>query len=432
MELEVVHIDEGGRDNWLVRQGEVAGHVVVTAARLIVSFPAGNEVAGLWFHPEAPRQLWVEEAPTPWRGGELLGLRLVLRHQGALRPARVFLGNARVVRELDEGRSVAAREALMGPLDPEREERGGEVVYRRRHLDGRHRTELTLRTLGEGAVEVRAGTSWPPLTPIPRSRLLSERGRRLIDESSGPRRRSLERAQGGLRSLSPGVAAGDWRDSAEGRRPGRCRGSTPKSGGRCDGSRCPMGARWVISSTAVRPRSRCAGGSGFTPCSGAAVLAGLPPARPQDLPGLQPRAPRSGLRRRRRGHAPAGDADHPASKPVARRRSPTRLSSRLHRSHHGRPRCHGAPLFDKLDCREDVELRPSTTRCCSGRPPRRPSKRTWSRGSSTPTSGATGWSFLAVDHDGDAVTIPDGSSSTPSPAGIRSGWPPCTRWEGVE
>jgi hypothetical protein len=216
--IERFRVDEGVRDNWLVRQGPVAAHLVVSREprpRVVVAFPAGNEGVGMWFADDAPQALEVAEPPEPVIDGDQRGVRFTLRARGELRPTTVLIGSVRAIRDLVEGGGVAEREQALGEawVWPVRVVDEGTTTWEREHLDGEHRSRLTVEDAGGGLFRLTAMTNWEPLTPIPRDEVLNERGRETLARATGPERQALEAALDALAFLSydEKLLAGSWR-----------------------------------------------------------------------------------------------------------------------------------------------------------------------------------------------------------------------------
>lgn len=243
------HIREGDDDNYFLRDGPAAAHLLIRPAseahqpaRLIVAFPAGNEGLALWFDSDVARDGAADETS----GGRVaLAPTLAAPPSAVVEPpadgvsARTVHGVAATVRFdaccVKLSRSVLGsvrtlREAL--DRDPPEVVLAGTTVdgdgVRRTLLDGR-RLSLRVEPLDgataaldvDGRLVLRAGSASPdaitarlsatteaePLAPIPADRVLAaSRSRGELDEHD---RRDLQ----ALAFLSYGekLCAGSWR-----------------------------------------------------------------------------------------------------------------------------------------------------------------------------------------------------------------------------
>ena len=103
----VFSIAAGGADNHFLRRGPASAHVVLSAGRVLVAFPAGDTGAALWLDDLPPTSRVVVEGPVDRPNG-LHGVTAVL-HVGA--------------------RSLGVRDAVLGSLRAARG-RGGHGARR--------------------------------------------------------------------------------------------------------------------------------------------------------------------------------------------------------------------------------------------------------------------------------------------------------------
>ncbi|QUD87874.1 hypothetical protein [Phenylobacterium montanum] len=184
-------IDEGSSRNAFFQDGPVAAHINLTAQprlRLLTAFPAGDSGVGLWFAPTRTPAQWgpvtelrAAEAPALHGVSALLTLRA-----GRLEVRQAVLGSVRSLRDYDDSAKLPPELAATAEV------RGARVTWARPRLDGAPGYRLTLTALSgkvartpdgrvafiaphDGRLRLRlvALTGDPPLTPIPRSELLT-------------------------------------------------------------------------------------------------------------------------------------------------------------------------------------------------------------------------------------------------------------------
>lgn len=189
-------IREGRIGNHFFRDGEVAAHTVLTDGReprLVVAFPAGNSGVSLWFRPTDSSAAWSSAATTRAvrgrtpDGDPLHGIETQLVVEGStLVVDEAVLGSVRVVRNYLHNRSLdddlAATVAVTGNrVHWYRDRLDGEGGYRLElevlagSVSGGAGEPVTLSPPADGSLSMRlrALTGDPPLTPIPRERLLT-------------------------------------------------------------------------------------------------------------------------------------------------------------------------------------------------------------------------------------------------------------------
>jgi hypothetical protein len=186
-------ITEANVRNYFFRQDEVAAHALTTsglAPRVVWAFPAENTGIGIWFYPPAqPTQLIMEDKLAPVRRNNgMWGVSSTLTSDASLlRVKKAVLGNVRNVRDYFYGATIPPEfdyEVVEGPSS---------IRLQLASLDGNHHLELLLEYLDgtKGGIEgsqivFRAGSGgkirlkttalidYTPLTPIPRSQLVTE------------------------------------------------------------------------------------------------------------------------------------------------------------------------------------------------------------------------------------------------------------------
>jgi len=185
-------VDEGLNTNRLVREGEVAAHLVLRSGndpRILIAFPAGDSGVGLWFmHRAQPVKWTLRGAPqtierSDRRGRPLYGLVSEVSVDASdLQVRRAVLSSVRVLRDYQSLGTVPAAVAVR-PLV-----QGRTLTWSRERLDGaagyRMVIEVTHGALREehimagsdGRIDLRiTGLSGEtPLTPLSGRELLNE------------------------------------------------------------------------------------------------------------------------------------------------------------------------------------------------------------------------------------------------------------------
>ena len=185
-------ITQGANQNYFLRDGKVAAHLVLRSGllpRILVAFPAGNSGVGLWFERQSTPLAWmIESAPAAITtrdaaGRPLFGIVFEVGSTAAtLLPQQAVLSSVRVLRDYQSNgampTAVAARSSLSGQV----------LSWSRNRLDGAAGYRLTLEVLdGTLAVDgsIRAGadrrirlrvtaaSGERPLTPIAEPNLLN-------------------------------------------------------------------------------------------------------------------------------------------------------------------------------------------------------------------------------------------------------------------
>lgn len=152
-------IQDGLTENRFYRGGHVAAHALARGGampRLIVAFPAGDMGGALWFErtdgATAPVSLTMGKELVPVeRDDGMRGVELELHAPagtGALRVKKLALASVRVVRDVEQDRSVAAELAPKVQAEAAK----GTVTLARTTLDGRHHLEMLLEPLAGGAL----------------------------------------------------------------------------------------------------------------------------------------------------------------------------------------------------------------------------------------------------------------------------------------
>jgi hypothetical protein len=184
-------VREGLNINSLVREGDVAAHVVLRSGaepRILIAFPAGNSSVGLWFeHLQRPVKWTQRGTPQPVhvpdeKGRPLRGVATDLTVTAAeLRVRAAVLSSTRVLRDFQALNTAPAEVAT--PLRIS----GRTLTWSRDRLDGapgyRLSIEVTHGRLESGRIEAAADgqiglrvvalTGEPPLVPLTGPRLLS-------------------------------------------------------------------------------------------------------------------------------------------------------------------------------------------------------------------------------------------------------------------
>ncbi|HWM70915.1 MAG TPA: hypothetical protein VNO35_30365 [Steroidobacteraceae bacterium] len=184
-------VREGLNINSLVREGDVAAHVVLRSGaepRILITFPAGNSAVGLWFdHLQRPAQWTQRGVPQPIhetdeKGRPLRGVATDLIVTAAeLRVRAAVLSSTRVLRDFQALNTTPAEVAA--PLRIA----GRTLIWSRDRLDGapgyRLSVEVTQGQLESGRIAAAADgriglhvvglTGEPPLVPLTEPQLLS-------------------------------------------------------------------------------------------------------------------------------------------------------------------------------------------------------------------------------------------------------------------
>ncbi|KQT35208.1 hypothetical protein ASG29_03600 [Sphingomonas sp. Leaf412] len=152
-------VTEGQNINALVREGDVAAHLLLrngTDPRILVAFPAGNSGVGVWFAPLATPATWrLEEAPRPTivtapdatRLNGIAATATIAAPRLTVRQA--VLSNVRYLRDyqaVGQFPKEVATDAVVA---------GDTITWHRKRLDGAPGYLLRLRVL-EGRIDGRA------------------------------------------------------------------------------------------------------------------------------------------------------------------------------------------------------------------------------------------------------------------------------------
>jgi hypothetical protein len=184
-------VDEGLNLNRFLREGPVAGHLVLRSGhepRLLVAFPAGNSGVGLWFeHSEQPVTWAVSGDLEPVtdrdsHGRTLLGITgNVIATATELVPRQALLSSVRILRDFQARAPIPAQIVVAPSSAPNR------LVWERDRLDGaagyRLSLEVTHGTLADGRIHAAADgkiglhftalSGERPLTPLAGADLLN-------------------------------------------------------------------------------------------------------------------------------------------------------------------------------------------------------------------------------------------------------------------
>ncbi|PXX71135.1 hypothetical protein DFR70_101557 [Nocardia tenerifensis] len=178
-------VTEGLNQNYLIRDGETAAHLLLRSGRnprIVVAFPAGNSGTGVWFGPLTDAADWRLDAPPKAKafndshGRTLHGIEFEASiATPELAPKQAVLSNVRVLRDYDQYALVPA-ELVVAPETSQHT-----VTWARDRLDGAPGYHLGLEVL-DGAVapggavtagadgritlRVTAATGDTPLTPL--------------------------------------------------------------------------------------------------------------------------------------------------------------------------------------------------------------------------------------------------------------------------
>jgi len=194
-------IDSGEEINALLRQGEVAAHLVLrsgTNPRILVAFPAGDSGAAVWFVSTPRSVTWtLVRRPRPVllrdaQGRPLRGIEAEATvDAGALRIRQAIVSSVRVLRNYTTDEAVPAS-VLTQPVAA-----GRRLTWARNRLDGAPGYELSLELLDGGSVSpialtagasgrmrlrIVAATGERPLTPLGGAALLDAAAARDPDE----------------------------------------------------------------------------------------------------------------------------------------------------------------------------------------------------------------------------------------------------------
>ncbi len=157
-------IDEGHEINFLLRQGEIAAHLVLrsgTEPRILVAFPAGDSGTALWFANTQPPATWsLMGSPhavlsSDSKGRPLRGIEAEMTSDApSLRTRQALLSSVRVLRDYEAQRGVPAS-VLVSPLI-----RANELIWARDRLDGAPGYRLEVEVLDGGSVRSEGSGQW--------------------------------------------------------------------------------------------------------------------------------------------------------------------------------------------------------------------------------------------------------------------------------
>ncbi len=185
-------VDEGLNLNRFLREGPVAGHLVLRSGhepRLLVAFPAGNSGVAVWFeHTDKPVTWALSGDLEPVtdhdaRGRPLFGLTAdLIATASELVPRQGLLSSVRILRDFQAGAPIPPQVIVAPRIDADR------LEWVRDRLDGaagyRLTVEVTHGSLEGGRIHAAADgtiglritalTGEKPLTPLAGSDLLNE------------------------------------------------------------------------------------------------------------------------------------------------------------------------------------------------------------------------------------------------------------------
>lgn len=155
-ELEL-RIDEGQNINGLVRDDEVAAHLLLrsgTKPRILVAFPAGNSGVGLWFSATQRPVSWtLHGSPRPVsrkdaKGRPLHGLEVEASIDApSLAIKQVVLSSVRVLRDYERTGTAPAEVLTTATAQ------GDAISWMRHRLDGAPGYQLTVAPLAGASIE---------------------------------------------------------------------------------------------------------------------------------------------------------------------------------------------------------------------------------------------------------------------------------------
>lgn len=184
-------VDDGLNLNRLVREGDVAAHLLLRSGsdpRILIAFPAGNSGVGLWFAKSAGGARWTLTAPpqpthaTDKQGRPLYGIVATASIAAAdLEPLQAVVSSIRVLRDYQILRTMPASVAVAPKVE------GHTLTWSRDRLDGaagyRLELEVTHGELDSGHIHagpdgtiglrITGLTGETPLTPLAGADLLT-------------------------------------------------------------------------------------------------------------------------------------------------------------------------------------------------------------------------------------------------------------------
>ncbi|HLJ39326.1 MAG TPA: hypothetical protein VKT54_13060 [Steroidobacteraceae bacterium] len=185
-------VDDGLNLNRLVRDGEVAAHLLLRSGsepRILIAFPAGDSGVGLWFAKRSEKVRWTLAGPpqpiraTDKEGRALYGIVAVVSVAASeLEPRQAVVSSIRVLRDYQQTGSMPASVSVAPSIE------GHTVTWSRDRLDGAAGYRLALEvTHGElDAGHIRAGpdgiiglritglSGEAPLSPLAGAELLAQ------------------------------------------------------------------------------------------------------------------------------------------------------------------------------------------------------------------------------------------------------------------
>lgn len=185
-------VDDGLNLNRLVREGDVAAHLLLRSGnepRILIAFPAGDSGVGLWFAKRTEGARWLLSGPPqPIRGTDKEGRALygivaeVKVAASDLEPRQGVVSSIRVLRDYQQTGAIPASVSVAPSIE------GHRVVWSRDRLDGApgYRLELEVthgeldaghfRAAEDGAIGLRITglTGEAPLSPLAGKELMTQ------------------------------------------------------------------------------------------------------------------------------------------------------------------------------------------------------------------------------------------------------------------
>jgi glycogen debranching enzyme len=185
-------VDDGLNLNRLMREGEVAAHLLLRSGRdprILIAFPAGDSGVGLWFAERSDEVHWLlAGAPQPVQASDREGralrgiVALVSVTAPDLEPRQAVVSSIRVLRDYQQTASMPPSVSVAPRVE------GRSMVWSRDRLDGAagYRLELEVthgelqaghfRAAADGTIGLRITglTGEPPLTPLSGNDLLTQ------------------------------------------------------------------------------------------------------------------------------------------------------------------------------------------------------------------------------------------------------------------
>lgn len=193
-------VDQGLTDNYFLRDGDVAAHLVLTSgahSKVIFAFPAGNAGIGMWLGAGRDVKLALEQPLQPINDHGLHGIHAVVMADVSNLEVAPVLSNIRLLRNYGDGVNWQSSDPIPAAngLPPEivntfvPGKNNQSLIVRRTSLDG-HRfelrisvrqgtatqegTRLRLASTGPLSITFDAMTDYPPLGSLAMSEILKD------------------------------------------------------------------------------------------------------------------------------------------------------------------------------------------------------------------------------------------------------------------